>query len=176
MSSIGLIMDVLLGVLLVAALLFGFRLERKLKALREGQATFVGAVADLDMAARRAEAGLASLREATDEAHDSLHDRILKARELKLALEGLIDRAERVRAMPAAVAPAAPAAPPLVGSDRVRAAFAAVTEARAAAAAQPLPSYEGRPVPVSPIPTPVRPAAAPRRFDDDLFESAGDRR
>jgi len=33
MSAIGLIMDVLLGGLLVAALVFGWRLERKLKAL-----------------------------------------------------------------------------------------------------------------------------------------------
>lgn len=174
MSGIGDILQLLLSALLVVALLFGVRLERKLKALREGQAKFVSAVAELDQAARRTEAGLAQLREAADEAHDGLHDRILKARELKQALEALIARAERVRDAAPAAAPLQVEAAPAraIGSDRVRAAFAAVTEARAQAAARPLPPVDGRPVPVPPTPRP-----APRRFDEDLFEPAsGDRR
>lgn len=175
MSSVGLVMDILLGGLIVVALLFGIRLDRKLKALREGQAAFAGAVAELNQAAARAEGGLAQLREATDEAHDSLHDRILKARELKQSLETLIARAERLRdSAPAAAAPVVADAPPArpIGADRMRAAFAAVTEARAQAAARPLPPVDGRPVPVPPTPRP-----APKRFDEDLFEPvSGDRR
>lgn len=160
MSAAGLIMDLMLAVLLVAALAFGFRLERKLKALREGQAGFAAAVRELDGAARRAETGLASLREATDEAHDSLHDRILKARELKTQLETLIARAER---MPLAAARAA-------------------AEVAEAPVRLPPPAQGGplrREAPTRPLATapgaPSRPLP-PRRIDEDLFESAGDRR
>jgi len=152
MSAIGLIMDLLLGGLLVAALVFGWRLERKLKALRQGQESFAQAVRELDGAARRAEAGLAHLREATDEAHDSLHDRILKARELKQQLDAQIARAERTPApRPEPVAAPAMAAP-------------AVERPRPAAFAAPI----AQPKPESRV--------AARRFDEELFESAGDRR
>jgi len=153
MSFAGLAMDLLLMVLLVCAIAFGVRLDRKLKALRQGQEDFGRAVVELDNAARRAEAGLASLRQATDEAHDSLHDRILKARELKTQLESLIARAERM--------PAERPAPERPVLDRIAAA-----PVRAAA--------PERPAFTRPEPAPVR--TAPRRFDEDLFESAGDRR
>ncbi|HYD27878.1 DUF6468 domain-containing protein [Brevundimonas sp.] len=118
----GMILDGVLMLLLVAALGYGVRLERKLTALREGQQAFASAVTDLNAAAGRAEAALASLR-ASGQETDLLHDRIVKAREVKAQLETLIARgsvaapapvAEPVReAAPArAVAPApAPAAP-----------------------------------------------------------------
>lgn len=157
MSAIGLGMDLLLGVLLVAALVFGYRLERKLRALRQGQESFAQAVRELDGAARRAEAGLATLREATDEAHDSLHDRILKARELKQQLDAQIARAER---MPAAEAKPEPVAAPIAERPRP-AAFAA---------SQPLIQTIAQPIAA---PRPDR--AVARRFDEELFESAGDR-
>ena len=158
MSAIGLGMDLLLGVLLVAALVFGYRLERKLRALRQGQESFAQAVRELDGAARRAEAGLATLREATDEAHDSLHDRILKARELKQQLDAQIARAER---MPAPAPRSEPAAPSV---ERLRpAAFAQ--------AAAPSPGQSFAPPRPDRAPDPVR----ARRFDEELFESAGDR-
>jgi len=144
MSIIGIGMDLLLGVLLVVAIAFGVRLEKKLKALRQGQESFAQAVRELDAAARRAEAGLAGLREATDEVHDSLHDRILKARELKQQLDVQIAKAERT---PAPVA--APAAiPPL-------------ERPRPAAFPQSKPAVD---------------RVLARRFDEDLFESAGDPR
>ena len=153
MSFAGLIMDVLLVVLLLAALGFGFRLERKLKALRQGQEAFARAVGDLDAAARRAESGLAQLREATDEAHDSLHERILKARELKTQLETLIARAERVPSPRAEGGPEG-----RVGSLGPSVATPPV------ASRHPPHQGEGRPRP-----------SAPRRFDEDLFEPVGDR-
>jgi len=149
MSFAGLIMDVLLVALLLVALGFGVRLERKLKALRQGQEDFGRAVGDLDRAAARAEAGLASLKAATDEAHDSLHDRILKARELRTQLESIIARAER---LPAAGALAAPP--------------------RAAPAPRDPPE---RSLAVPPMPKPKPSPAIARRFDEDLFEPAGDR-
>jgi ABC-type transporter Mla subunit MlaD len=147
MSIIGIGMDILLAILLLAAIGFGFRLERKLKTLRNGQEAFAQAVRELDAAARRAESGLANLRAATDEAHDSLHDRILKARELKTQLDGQIARAERL-------GPTAPkAAPPSPEPAAER------------------PRFNFRPAAAPPKPD--RPAA--RRFDEELFDIAGDR-
>ncbi len=87
----GLILDAILMLLLVAALGYGIRLERKLSALRAGQLAFAGAVTELNAAAGRAENALASLRASGEEA-DMLHDRIIKARALKLELEGLMAR------------------------------------------------------------------------------------
>lgn len=103
----GLILDAVLMLLLVAALGYGVRLERKLAALRQGQADFARAVGELNAAAGRAEAALGSLRAASQET-DLLHDRILKAQALKLELETLAARAERsAAAAPSAARPAA---------------------------------------------------------------------
>lgn len=88
----GLILDGVLMVLLVAALGYGVRLERKLSALRAGQQAFASAVTELNTAAGRAETALATLRASGHET-DLLHDRIVKAREVKAQLEALIARA-----------------------------------------------------------------------------------
>lgn len=88
----GMILDGVLMLLLVAALGYGVRLETKLSALRTGQQAFASAVADLNAAAGRAESALASLR-ASGQETDLLHDRIVKAREVKAQLETLIARA-----------------------------------------------------------------------------------
>lgn len=104
----GMILDGVLMLLLVAALGYGVRLERKLTALREGQQAFASAVTDLNAAAGRAEAALASLR-ASGQETDLLHDRIIKAREVKAQLEALIARGPV--AVPAAVEPVKAAAP-----------------------------------------------------------------
>ena len=93
----GLLLDGILMVLLVAALGYGVRLERKLSALRAGQQAFASAVTELNTAAGRAEQALATLRASGHET-DLLHDRIVKAREVKAQLEGLIARAPAVPA------------------------------------------------------------------------------
>ncbi len=85
----GMILDGVLMLLLVAALGYGVRLEKKLSALRAGQQAFATAVTELNAAAGRAEAALASLR-ASGQETDLLHDRIVKAREVKAQLEALI--------------------------------------------------------------------------------------
>lgn len=101
MSVIALAMNGLLAVLLIAALAFGWRLERRLKALRDSHAGFAKAVADLDQAAARAEQGLADLRAATDEAAETLAARIERAQALAAQLD---ERASR----PASGPPPAP--------------------------------------------------------------------
>lgn len=90
----GMIMDAVLMLLLVAALGYGVRLEKKLSQLRAGQLAFAGAVTELNAACSRAESALASLRASGEEA-DLLHDRILKARALKTDLEALVARGSR---------------------------------------------------------------------------------
>ncbi|MDO8902727.1 MAG: DUF6468 domain-containing protein [Phenylobacterium sp.] len=87
MSLVAISMNVLLAVLLTAALIMGWRLNRRLKALRDSHEGFAQAVAELDAAARRAEQGLADLRAATDEAAETLGDRVAEARQLSGRLE-----------------------------------------------------------------------------------------
>ncbi|HST92722.1 MAG TPA: DUF6468 domain-containing protein [Brevundimonas sp.] len=148
----GMILDGVLMLLLVAALGYGVRLEKKLTALRAGQQAFASAVTELNAAAGRAEAALASLR-ASGQETDLLHDRIIKAREVKAQLETLIARGPGAVASPRAetavervaapVAPAPPAEPP-TEDERAR---------RMAALAdriQGMASPTGRPRPVAP--------------------------
>jgi hypothetical protein len=87
MSIIAIGLNLLLAGLLAAALALGWRLNVRLKALRDSHEGFAKAVAELDAAAARAEQGLADLRAATDEATDTLADRIAKARELSAKLD-----------------------------------------------------------------------------------------
>lgn len=160
MSLVGVMMDVLLIGLILAALGFGLRLERKLKALREGQEGFAKAVSELNVAAGRAEAAMAQLRAAGEET-DLLHERIVAARTLKAELEGLVSRG---RAQPAALAPAPAERPvsaiqPPVSTEKL---LQALAERRI----EDLPLT--RPTPAAPV----------RRAlpEDDLFEAPARRR
>lgn len=180
MSPISLSLDLLLMVLLLAALGFGWRLERRLKGLRESHADFAGAVADLDRAAQRAELGLAQLRKATDEAVDLLASRIEKARDLTAKLEKLTEDAAAIRPRPANDTPRA-------GSDRswirpavsspaspVDAVLAAESLARRLSQDDSLVLRTPAPAPrPAPRPAPVaaaRPTPRPS-IDDELFEA-----
>lgn len=113
----GIVLDSILMLMLVVAIGYGIRLERKLVALRVGQLAFAGAVTELNTAAGRAEAALASLR-ASGQETDLLHDRIIKARAVKQELEALIARGPTREAAPVVAeveaAEAAPSRPVLV--------------------------------------------------------------
>ncbi len=104
MSIIALSMNILLGVLLVGALIMGWRLERRLKTLRSGHDDFARAVADLDNAALRAQSALVSLRLASQEAEEGLAGRIAEAHELTAVLERAVS--ERPRRTGAVAEPA----------------------------------------------------------------------
>ena len=95
MLSANAIMDFVLMGLLVAALWFGVRLDKKLKALRGAHEGFARAVSDLDQAAIRAHHSLKDLRTDADESQDLLHGRILAARDLLQKIETQTARAER---------------------------------------------------------------------------------
>ena len=94
MSPVMLSLELLLAALLVATLLFGLRLERRLRAFRESQAGFVKAMGDLDGAAVRTEAGLEALRRAGVEARETLGPQMDAARALIARLDHATSEAE----------------------------------------------------------------------------------
>ncbi|WP_297513460.1 DUF6468 domain-containing protein [uncultured Caulobacter sp.] len=177
MSVVALAMNGFLAVLLIAALAFGWRLERRLKALRDSHEGFAKAVKDLDTAAARAEQGLADLRAATDEAAETLAVRIERAQALAAQLD---ERINRPLAAPSASTPRPtraseppPTVAPAPGERRLSAAdFERLLdrEDRVERAAR------GEPLP-RPISRPTPPAETPRsraRIDDDLFDGPAD--
>ncbi len=160
MSPVALGLDLLLIGLLIVALGVGLKLNKKLKAMRDGQVGFVAAVAELDSAATRAESALKALRAASEETHDALLTRIETARALCAKLDAASVEVERVRAVAATATPAPARADsrldPRFRDDRFASALGA----------------------------PRRPALV-RELDEDLFEiedavlarrAAGDRR
>lgn len=156
MSFVGVTLNLLLAGLLGAALVMGWRLNKRLKALRDSHNSFAIAVRELNAAAERAEQGLADLRAATDEAVDTLADRIEKGRALAAKLERLIIQAP---------APRVASEPQLDPAQerKLGALLAAAREGR------------GRPAdrPERPEPAVLRgvPAARPLpSIEDDLFE------
>ena len=124
MSSIAVTIEMMLGMLLLAALFVGIRLDKRLRALREGEAGFALAVDELNTAALRAEAGLAELKTTIRQAEVDLGDRLqdakaasarlqqnlAKAGEASDRLENLIVRAP-IAARTATPAPAPQAEP-----------------------------------------------------------------
>ncbi|MBN8551940.1 MAG: hypothetical protein J0L52_03470 [Caulobacterales bacterium] len=165
MNAIGLIMDVLLIALILAAIAYGMRLEKKLRSLREGQDGFVRAVAELNVAAGRAEAALAELRAAGEET-DLLHERIVAARTLKAELDSLVSRGRPAGPAAAAAAAPMPDAPARVTAIQPQTSTERLLKALAERRPEDLPLTE----------TP-RPIAAPRSLpEDDLFEAPARRR
>jgi hypothetical protein len=164
MSLIGLAMNLLLASLLLAALVMGARLNRRLKALRDSHDGFAAAVTDLNTAAARAEQGLADLRAATDEAVDLLADRIEKGRSLAMKLERLVEHAAVPQRGAAFAPPPTPDDP--VAERRLGALLAAAREMRPERVMPPL-RAEVRAEARRQAPT----APAPRRaVEDDLFD------
>jgi hypothetical protein len=200
MSLVAFAMNGFLAVLLIAALIFGWRLERRLKALRDSHEGFAKAVVDLDKAAARAEQGLADLRAATDEAAETLATRIERAQALAAQLGELVSRplptTTPSKAPPAPqAAPERPAPrlsreiPPASSPQEDRRLSAADFERlldredrveRAVRSGEPIPRPASRPGMASsqtPNQTPNQTNETPRsraRIDDDLFDGPSD--
>lgn len=102
MNAIALGMNLFLAVLLLAALVMGWRLNIRLRGVRDSQALFVKAVTDLDAATGRAHAGLAELRMATEEAIDLLGGRIVRAKEAADRLDRALSDTEMMARQPVA--------------------------------------------------------------------------
>lgn len=158
MSAVAIGLNLLLAVLLGAALFMGLVLNRRLKALRDSHDGFAKAVAELDRAAKRAEQGLADLRAATDEAQAELADRIEKARALAGRLERLTDQAQQ-----------SPHA-----DDELVLEIERPAESRLGALLGAARGARGRPTP-EPALRRMAPAPRPRSVEDDLFDEPADR-
>jgi hypothetical protein len=185
MSLIAIGMNVLLAGLLIAAMTVGIRLNKRLKALRDSHAGFEVAVRELNLAAVRAEQGLADLRAATDEAVDMLSDRIEKGRALAAKLEKLVASAPELprqmameRPTSRGIPPVVPAPRELTTEDRLGA-LLAMARSRLDKAEREAPEAEYRAEPeyraereplVGRTPLPGRRIASTP--DDDLFEDA----
>lgn len=158
MSLVAISMNIMLAVLLAVALIMGWRLNRRLKALRDSHEGFAAAVAELDAAARRAEQGLADLRAATDEAAETLGDRVAEARQLSTRLE------RQVREGPAL----------LEAEEAERAAErrlgALLSGAHELRPPRPRPQFDRE---ISPVARPARPLSKmARALEEDLFDAA----
>jgi len=184
MNYVALGLNIFLAVLLLAALAMGWRLERKLRGVRESQGLFIKAVADLDKATGRAHAGLAELRAATDEAIDLLGGRIVRAKEAADRLDRSLAEAEAIPARrPAPVAAATPTPRPTaeprgirddaVSPTNLRGLLELAERAQAAIEAQARQQAATiRPTaPVQRQPLAARPR--PMTLDDDLFVGGG---
>ena len=185
MSLVAFAMNGFLAVLLIAALVFGWRLERRLKALRDSHEGFAKAVKELDHAAARAEQGLADLRAATDEAAETLALRIERAQALAAQLD---EQVKRPLPPPSAARPERPAERHMEREERFE------RPALARREPEPAPQPERRlkaedferlldredripPAARPPIGTPSASRETPRsraRIDDDLFDGPGD--
>ena len=141
-------LEIGLGVLLVAALIYSVRLDRKLHAMRDGQSELAQIVREFHQAASRAESGVRTLKLASEQAGAELDQQIFKARalcdELRLLTELSEARASRLAMTPSISAPS------LVTSD-------------------PLPTA---PAPAAPV-VAARSAASVGLDGDDLFEQVG---
>ena len=174
MNAIAFCLDLILASLLLAALFVGLRLDRKLKALKESQAGFVGAVAELDTALIRAQDSLGALKSAAAHAEIAVADRIQDARGATARLDQLTkaageasEKLERLlERYPSSAGHSPTAAHPAAGRDpaflELRDRASEYLQSRRPIAREAL--SRAAPEPKSPAP---RPRTA---SDDDLFE------
>ena len=91
-------LNCLLAMLLLAAMMVGLRLEKRLKGLRDSNEGFAKAAADLNLAIARAEGGLAEMRTALKDAEETVTERVDEARAAARKLEAAMQRAHSLPA------------------------------------------------------------------------------
>lgn len=161
MSPIAVGLDLILIALLLAALAYGARLNKRLKALRDTQAGFAQAALSLDAAIARAETGLADLRGLAAGSDGALAERIEEARAATKRLEVALARTKA----PAVAVETQEPAEPLDLAAKIPPA-AAVREDRVLHFQDILRQRAPLPVAADSAPPPARSRA---RVDDDLF-------
>ncbi len=179
MSPVAIGMDLFLAALLIAALVMGVRLNARLKALKQSHEGFARAIVELNDAAVRAERGLAGLRDATTETHDSLLARIETARSLSGRLESQIQSARKIietgdLSRPVASAAQSPASTaqsdavnhPPESVMKLARRFGLSLEGDVA----PTPAAVRAAATTRPAPRPAQPTRRRNAFEDELFE------
>lgn len=94
MSFAGLVFESLVAFLLLGAVVMCWRVDRRLKALRDGQDGLKNTIGALNDAVDRARASLAALDRASKHSGEALEDRIRQARQMADELRVLTDRGE----------------------------------------------------------------------------------
>lgn len=122
----GLFFDIVILAALAATIFYAHRLSKQFQAMQADRKAFEQLIANLNIAASRAEAATKALKEAVQQGGDQLQDKINKARELSDELEIMVQAgdnlAERLQELAtgsrkAAVKPDAPEAPAAPGND-----------------------------------------------------------
>jgi tetrahydromethanopterin S-methyltransferase subunit F len=116
MEFVGLAVNFLVAVLLATTLIYCFRLDKRLTALRSGQDGFKEVIAALDRATERAQGSLAELKVMGVGAETMLKTEIKRADALLEELKVMVQSADRVanrlvEARPPAAAPSTAPAP-----------------------------------------------------------------
>ena len=138
--NISFLMDVLLAGLLVAMIVHGVLLNRRLSRLRNDRDELAAVVSDCQIATGQAVAGLDGIRTAADSTGRTLQERIKAGKAAIRDLEFLVERgehaAERLEAgARPVVRPAAPLTTPVSGSSGVSGSRGGSASASAAPAA-----------------------------------------
>jgi hypothetical protein len=94
MSAVEWVLQILLLLLLAAAIPFALRLERALREIRRDRAALEGSASGLSEAARMAEAAMVRLRASAELAGRQVAERMAAAEPLRDDLRYLIERAE----------------------------------------------------------------------------------
>ena len=88
--------DTVFITLLVATIVFAFRLERRLASLRGTKEQLAAVIGELNAAAARAEAGIRGLKSAAETTGATLDERVKRARSLNDDLAVLVQSGQRV--------------------------------------------------------------------------------
>lgn len=96
MGNLGLVIDVLGAVLLIVVIVYAFRLNRSLSALKANKAELDGLIATFTQSTNRAEASVARLKSSATETATALQANVTRAQELRDDLAFMSDRAEEL--------------------------------------------------------------------------------
>jgi Flp pilus assembly protein TadB len=89
--NVNIVLDVIVAGLLVATIAYAILLSRRLGALRNDKQQLEALVSSLDISSQRAEAGIASLKEAAERIGQQLQQRVEQGKALQTDLSYIID-------------------------------------------------------------------------------------
>jgi chromosome segregation ATPase len=96
MGNLGLLIDVFGAILLIVVIVYAFRLNRSLSALKSNKAELDGLITTFTNSTNRAEASVARLKASATETATALQTSVSKAQELRDDLAFMTDRAEEL--------------------------------------------------------------------------------
>jgi hypothetical protein len=88
---LNIVLDVVVAALLLATIAYAILLSRRLGALRNDKRQLEALVSSLDISSQRAEAGIASLKDAAEQIGQQLQQRLEQGRALQTDLSYIID-------------------------------------------------------------------------------------